>query len=173
MTVKYNIYLRLMHWVMAIMVISMITLGIYMKKLSYENPLKEILYGMHISFGILVGIMTIVRIIVRVCTKAPPFPTTISYLLQAFGRVSHYSFYLFILSQVTFGYLMNNYAGYNVSFFYFTLPKLVSKDDFFAAITINIHQIVGYTLAILIVFHILGAFKHLIWDKINLFKRII
>ncbi|ABD46265.1 cytochrome b [Neorickettsia sennetsu] len=167
---KYNLTLRILHWILAFAVIAMLVSGFTMS--SYLTPpLKFIVYGKHKAIGMTVGVLMIIRLAIRVCFNIPE--TQFSRLENIVLGVVHSLLYVLTIGAVFSGYLMSCSAGKPVSWFgIFEFPSLFQQNPDIAKIAHDAHQVIIYLLACLVVLHILATLKHLIIDKENIFKRI-
>ncbi|MGB1540131.1 MAG: cytochrome b, partial [Rickettsiales bacterium] len=74
---RYHPAQRVMHWLMAVLILGMIAIGWYMHGLERESELRPILYGLHKSTGVLVLMLFSIRVILRVKKGAPALPAAI------------------------------------------------------------------------------------------------
>jgi cytochrome b561 len=172
---KYNISLRILHWVMAIIIIGMIGIGWYMSDLPRENPLKGTLIGIHKSFGVLILILFFVRIFFRLATAIPPLPETIRLMERRLAGVGHKALYVFIGIVPLSGYAMSNLYGYGVSLFGIPLPKIFPENKELAALAREAHEILPYILLGIIIVHIAAVVRHRFFDRPenNVLSRIV
>ena len=133
---KYALTSRILHWVMAILIIFLLGLGIFMSDfLSEESPNRMEVYNLHKSLGVLVLILLFLRVINRLLTHTPPLPFAISALEKKLAKFGHLALYFLMFTTPFSGYLMSSFAGYPVKFFSFELP------NFFQANFIKLHLI--------------------------------
>jgi cytochrome b561 len=167
---KYNLPMRIMHWVLAVFVITIITVGFYMSDLP-DSPEKWKLYGMHKSFGVLLlGLMTL-RLVIRMRSEIPRMPAGIKRLDDMLAKVGVVGLYAFLFIMPLSGYIASDAGDYGVPFFGLMMPDLLAKNIELARAAMGVHKATAIALSLLVGLHIIGAFKHLIIDKINIFKR--
>ena len=88
---KYALTSRILHWVMAILIIFLLGLGIFMSDfLSEESPNRMEVYNLHKSLGVLVLILLFLRVINRLLTHTPPLPFAISALEKKLAKFKKY-----------------------------------------------------------------------------------
>ena len=166
---KYNIYLRILHWVMALLVLTMIFLGWFMEYLEdiigKTNPKRLFLYDLHKSLGIIVLILMIIRIITRLVTYIPPLPLTIHPGLRITSRISHYAMYLLMLAIPLLRYAMSDSFGKGVQLFGLPLPKPLPDNKLLGKKLAELHGFFAYTLLVLVIVHIAGVIWHRFFDK--------
>ena len=160
----YNKGAKVIHWLMAIIILSLIAAGFYMADLPKEDPLRSTLYMLHKSFGMLILILLVVRIFWRL-THKPPSLARYSAIIQKAAGTSHVFLYFLMFAMPASGYLMSTFYGYPPSFFRaFTFPAIVEVDKAMAELFTSAHEYIAYGLITLLAIHIAGAlmnkFKH-------------
>lgn len=163
---KYQISSRILHWIMAAIIIFLLALGIYMADfLPKDAPNRMEFYNLHKSFGVLALILIIVRIINRAVFTPPSLPETINKLEQKLAYLAHILLYLLMVLVPLSGYLMSNSFGYPVNLFGFKMPFLIEKNADLGKIFHETHEIAPYILIIVLLLHIAGVIKHRYFDK--------
>lgn len=173
---KYSPSSRILHWLMAILIIALLGLGIYMTTfLDKEATNKMELYGLHKSLGVIALALIFVRIANRIKNPAPQLPKTIKKQEQTIAHIGHMVLYILMLVLPISGYLMSNSYGHPVKLFSIALPTLVSTNYDLGKIFSQTHYYGGYALLFLICLHILGALKHRFFDtpENDVLKRMI
>jgi len=166
MNEKYHISSRLFHWVMSILIIGMLVIGMYMVDfISDENQNKFMIYDLHKSFGLLILLLVILRIINRIFHKPPKQLEGISRIEVAISKSLHHSFYVLMILLPVSGYLMSNFYGFKVNFFSYELPSLVSYNPDMGRLFSETHEFLAYLLIFLLILHIAGVIKHRFFDK--------
>ncbi len=161
---KYHILSRILHWLMALLVVTALALGIYMTGLDQEVSYRYDLYDLHKSIGVLVLILVVIRLIVRVTKSVPALPETMSAFIRTASHIHHVFLYVLMFMVPLTGYLMSNFAGYAVKLFSITIPSIVTTNKAFAANFHSAHVILAYILIGFIVLHLLAAIKHRFFD---------
>lgn len=171
MIVKYNLSLRLLHWIMAILIISLIFIGFFM--VSASDALKPTLYSLHKATGITVLALIVLRLSIRLFSINPPLPTNSNYMLNFIARLVHWLLYLFMFIMPMSGYIMSSASQRHFTWFFdLDVPLLVGQNMTLAMNAHSIHVVSAYIITSLIALHLLGTIKHLVIDKINILKRI-
>lgn len=161
---------RLFHWSIGPLFIFQIIFGLFMDKIDLVN--KNTIYGLHKSIGLLIGSLVILRVINRLITKYPKLPSSISKLEHRLAKIAVFLLYSIMILMPISGYLISAYHGSSIYFFGIAVPSFVAPDRISASFFSSIHETVAIWGIILISIHILMTIKHLIFDKINLIKRI-
>lgn len=162
---KYNISARIIHWLMAVIILSLLAVGIYMTNfLDKDSANRATIYALHKSFGVIAIFLIIIRVINRLIFKAPALPNTMKKVDRILARIGHFLLYLFMIIVPFSGYLMSNSYGYVVKLFNFPMPLLLETNYKLAPIFSEIHEISAYSLLALIAIHILAVIKHRFFD---------
>lgn len=168
---KYSLSMRVMHWLMALLLITLLCVGLWMSDLPNEDPRKFQVYDLHKSFGVIALLLIIFRVSLRMRSKIPALPKQINKLDSGLSALTIFVLYACMLAMPLSGYLMSSFGGYPVHFFGMELPSLVNKNPDFGKFFWNIHGYAGYVLIVFIGLHILGSLKHIAVEKVNLFNR--
>ncbi len=102
---RFTAFSRLLHWLMAIMVLTMLFIGVGM--VSTETPRYWTLVSIHKPLGIAIFVLVIVRFINRQLNPPPPLPSTIPRWQRLAAEGSHYVLYtlMFVMPLVGWGML--------------------------------------------------------------------
>jgi len=161
---KYHISLRLMHWLMALIIVGIITIGWYMTGLTTEDESRSDYYFYHKSFGVLILILLVARIFIRKFTRRPSLPENIKPIEKKLSHYSHNSLYVLMFFVPVIGYVFSNSAGYSVSFFGFMTPDIVDKNKMLSDIARQAHWYAAYILFCIILIHMVAALKHRLFE---------
>lgn len=131
---------------------------------SVAPPEKYELYGLHKSFGLLVFMLAVGRVIWLKMSPRPDELDTHAHWEHVLAKITHLYLYAAIFLIPLSGYLMSSFGGYPVHFFGLSVPALVSKDKALFEITHEAHEILNSGILIALALHIAGAFKHHILD---------
>ncbi len=164
--IKYSLSSRIIHWLMAAIIIPTLGVGIYMKDfLPKDSPKHLEIYSLHKSFGVIALIFIFIRIINRLLNKAPKLPSSISKLEKILAYLGHLGLYSLMILVPLSGYLMSNYFGFPVRLFSIILPNMVETNYELGKIFSETHEICAYSLLGLISIHIFAVIKHRFFDK--------
>lgn len=157
------------HWVMAIIVISLIILGLYMTSLP-DSDGKFALYDIHKEFGILILGLVCLRVSWRLMGTLPPL-TSVARLERFLAIFVHWALYFCMFAMPLSGLFMTGAAGYQAHFFGWAVPSVMAPNKTLAPVFAFLHEWIGYSLIALISLHFLGAMKHHFYDKNDILKR--
>lgn len=172
-TASYGNIAKGLHWLMAILVISMLAVGLYMEGLDL-SPQKLLLYGWHKSFGALILILAILRLTWRLSNPTPALPHTLPTLQHIAAHGVHALLYVLLFLMPLTGWLMSSAAGFPVSFFgLFTLPNLIEANKEWRMFFGDAHEILAFSLIALLVAHVGAALLHHFYYKDTILKRML
>jgi cytochrome b561 len=166
---KYHISLRVLHWLIAIIIICLLISGLTLDY--WPKEFKKYFYYYHKSFGILILAFVVTRISCRIIFKTPAYPEKFSKMTVIMAKGGTYLFYALMIAIPITGYLMSMGGGHGVSVFGFALPDLVGANKALARTAYELHETFANLLIATIVLHISAVLKHYIIDKENLLKR--
>lgn len=163
---KYTLSSRIIHWIMAVIIISLIAVGIYMTEfLNSDSENRSLIYGLHKSFGVVILMLFIARIINRFINKPPALPDNFSKNEKIGANIGHIVLYILMLLVPLSGYLMSNSYGYPVKLFGLELPFLVTTNYDLGKVFSALHFYFGYAILAVIVIHITAVIKHRYFEK--------
>ncbi len=162
---KYALSSRIIHWIMAALIIFMLALGLYMSDMPKDAVNRMEIYGLHKSLGALALILIIVRIVNRFIFKAPALPDSFPKVEKVLAHLGHIALYLLMIIAPLSGYLMSNSFGYPVSLFALQMPFLIGTNLEMAPFFKEAHEISTTLLMIVIAIHIAAVVKHRFFDK--------
>ena len=149
--VQFTILSRLLHWTMAVMVLTMLGIGVAMvASLADYHTLVSI----HRPLGIAILLLVVIRFVNRLLNPPPPFPATMSRLERVAATMSEYTMYglMFILPLVGWGML--SAAHYPVVLFGSVhLPFILPHDAMLYAILRKAHTVLAYLLFLTFLAH--------------------
>jgi cytochrome b561 len=155
----YSPTAKLLHWVMAPIVITLIPVGLVMADLK-PGALQDWLFVFHESLGVTVLALILLRIGNRLRGAPPPAPI-LSPLERAVSVSVHRALYALLLVTPILGWFALSAYGLGPSFFWLGhLPQLIGKDEPLSKILFAVHEAAGLTIAALVVLHFSGALRH-------------
>lgn len=163
---------RFFHWIVGIMIITMLYAGFYMTSLESSDQKWEI-YGIHKATGVIVLALVALRFVWRLINVIPDLPKTIPNW-QAIGyRLGMKLMYIFMFLMPISGILMSLFSAKDISVYGIFTVKSLELNKELASIFNTIHAYSGIALACIIGFHILMALYHHLFVKDRLLMRII
>ena len=152
-----------LHWLMAALIATLVTLGIYMVRLPDAgfDTKKITLILIHKEIGMLALALVGARLIWRQLNPLPRLVETLPDWQKVTAIFVHLSFYALMFALPITGWVMSSAAGIPVSFLdLFTLPDLVPRDDDLFGRLRQLHDCLGYIMAGFICLHAGAALRH-------------
>src|ERR1700732_5217877 len=101
---QFTVSMRLLHWTMAALVLTMLGIGVAMVASLADYHL---LVSLHRPLGIAILLLVVVRFVNRLLNPPPPFPATMSRAERLAATASEFTMYglMFVLPLVGWGML--------------------------------------------------------------------
>jgi cytochrome b561 len=166
---RYHPLLVALHWVMALLIIAALALGaLVMVNIPNTDPMKIEALRSHMSGGILILILMLVRLFVRMRTRHPAPATAGNPLLDRIAWASHRMFYVAVIGMAGSGLFMAVQAGlFGIVFGgHGSLPP-----DFWVFSVRTVHYAFSRLLIALITLHVAAALFHALVLRDGLLRR--
>ncbi|KAF1032206.1 MAG: Cytochrome b561 [Pseudomonas sp.] len=150
---------RLLHWLMALMVIAMLFIGAGLVASVSER--HEWLIHLHKPLGIAILALVIVRLVVRFSTRQPALPADMPLWQVLAAKASHVVLYGLMLVLPLLGWAMISAAGDPVMLASSVqLPALVGADAHLFSVLRKAHGFLAYVLFLTVLVHLAAALFH-------------
>lgn len=179
---RYDAVAMFIHWVTAALMIFMVIFGEdLMEEGEAISKLPDptgatFLPSIHVSIGVAILLLTLLRIVWRVVHTAPPYPVTMKRYEVVASKSVHGLFYILLVAipltgWITFGRFSQGHAIMQQIevFGLFTLPQ----PPFTAAWAKELHELGSNAAMALIALHVLAALKHQFVDGDGIFRRML
>ncbi len=165
---------RILHWLSAVFILGLFALGLWMRSLGYYHAWYQEAPQLHKSFGILLILIYLVRLLSRLLTKAPAALNTHKPWEVTATHITHNALYIGIGLILISGYLIASADNRPIGVFeLFDIPVIFTafeqQEDWAGAF----HEWGAYILMCLVALHIMGALKHHFMDKDHTLKRML
>jgi len=166
---RYHPLLVTLHWLLAVLIIAMLLIGMFSLKWMPNNPAKLLPLEFHMTMGILILILMLIRLVVRLTTQKPEPATAGNRFLDAIGKLTHYALYLFAILMALSGVSTAMQASlFSIVFGASGAPL---PEDFFVYPVRYVHGYVALILIALIALHFGAAMYHQFIRKDKLLGR--
>jgi cytochrome b561 len=166
---QFPAFSRLLHWVMAAMVLTMLSIGVAMvASLGSYHTLMSI----HRPLGIAIVILVIVRFVNRLVNPPPPLPATMSRAESFVARASEFTMYglMFVLPLIGWGIL--SAARYPVVLFGSVhLPFILPENLMLYSVLRTAHTVLAYFFFLTFVAHFGAILFHTLIVRDGILKR--
>lgn len=162
-----------LHWIIAFGMIAMLAVGLYIEDLE-RGPERSFLIGLHKSFGVLILILAMGRILWRWRNGFPINLSAMPPWQDLAARTTHWLLLIGTVLMPITGAMMSIGSGYGIAVFGLELvPRSTVKYETMAGVGRTAHWIAGYALIAAILLHIAGAAKHHVVDKDGTLRRML
>ncbi|WP_036305826.1 cytochrome b [Methylopila sp. 73B] len=151
---------KVLHWVVAIFVISEIIVGLSLDSIP-DGPTKDTIYDLHKSTGIVILTLMIVRLAWRLTNPPPPSEPTLARWQIGLSHAVHWTLYLILLVMPILGWAGSNAFGAPVPVFWlFEMPRIMSENKDLSKQILAVHGTLGFVAGGLILLHVAAALYH-------------
>ena len=163
---QYGTVSKLVHWSTAALMLPTIIVGYYMTTLSDEDPLYFRLLDLHQVVGMLIFCLFVFKGVWRLASPGPDLSLVSRGIELRLARIVHAILFLSMAVIPIAGYLFATAQGDGVPVYdLFEIPALLALNKAQADMVIDLHAILAYTIAVLILVHISAAVKHRFVDR--------
>ena len=170
---RYHLTARLMHWIMALGFVFMWGCGWAMTSLVEEDsPLQELLFDLHISVGVTLLALLVLRIAIRLVHRPPPLPATIRGMERKAAHLGHAALYALPALVIAAGWAESNFGGHAVQWFGIELPRVFPETgEGVQELAEDAHRFLAYGMLAVAAGHVAAAFKHRWLDGHDVIRR--
>jgi cytochrome b561 len=162
-----------LHWIIAIGFIGTFVLGVLIDSFP-RGPERAPILTWHDSVGIVVLVVAIWRTIARLSSGFPEYVGKYSNLEILGARFAHWSLLIASLLVPLTGLIEPMARGQLIPFFgLFSIPPILPTDRSLARFGEELHSLLSYLAAGIIVLHVAGALKHHIVDRDGTLRRML
>lgn len=171
-TARFSSSLKVVHWLVAIIVLMLLT-GFFLQ--DWPKAYQPTVYTLHKSFGLTVLALMLCRIFFILRSNRPPLPAVTPKWERIFSRAVQHSFYLFLILMPLSGWLMSTAS--NKAPVYFGLIKVpfpgIPLNEALATWMNQTHKTLAWVILILVFLHISGALKHHFINKDDVLRKML
>ena len=154
----------LLHWITALLVVAMIATGaLYSNDIGDDLPIN-----IHQIVGQALIVVLILRLLVRSRHKAPPPNPSHQRWERALSGVVHFALYLALIVFVASGYV--SASAFSESLLALPVDIGFARSDT-GELILEVHFLMKFILAALLLLHIAGALKHAFVDRDKTLSR--
>lgn len=176
---RYSTVAIVLHWVIALLLIGNIGLAWWFGNIPKGLQSFQLIQ-FHKSTGILILLLSLIRLGWRLAHPAPPYPAGLKGREQALARAVHIGFYIVMIGMPLTGWVMVSGSKLNLPtliYGLFTWPHLPfvhnatgSAKAFWHTVG-STHELGAKLAYVLIPLHVAGALKHQFLDKDVIMSR--
>jgi len=150
---------RLLHWLMAAMILAMLFIGVGMVASVSER--HDWLVRVHKPLGIAILLLAVLRLAVRLRHPRPPLPADLPLLQRWAAFASHWLLYALMLALPLVGWAMLSAGGYPVMLSHsLRLPAILPANGVAFAVLRHLHAWLAVLLFVTFLAHLGAALYH-------------
>lgn len=157
---RYTRTTIVLHWVIAILIGSLIAMGLYMVDLPRHTPERGWYFNLHKSLGLLTAGVIFLQIFWRLRFSPPRYEGSTPSWQAAASKAGHIALYSCMLFMPLTGYLGSAFNTYGVRFFGLPLPNWAWNDPKLREIFVTAHHWIDNVFIGLIAVHVAAALYH-------------
>lgn len=168
---RYTLTAIALHWLMAILLLALFAVGLYMHELPL-SPWKLKIYSWHKWAGVTLFLLVWVRLAWRFTHRPPALPNNMSATMKLAAHTGHGLLYLLMIAIPLSGWLMSSAKGFQTVYFgVLPIPDLLDKNKELGHLLEEVHEMLNFLLAFVVVGHAGAALKHHLIDKDDVLTR--
>ncbi|SFR41721.1 Cytochrome b561 [Yoonia tamlensis] len=169
----YGSVSKIFHWLTALLILTVIPLGVVANRLALDAPLKVPLFSVHKSLGVIIFCVALARILWALTQEKPGDLHPQRKVETLVAHIVHWLLYLSLVLVPLSGWL--HHAATD-GFAPLLLPfgdnlPFIPKNESIAAVFSGLHWVWSKVLVASILLHFAGAMKHQIIDKDATLRR--
>ena len=150
---------RLLHWMMAPMVVAMLFIGVGMA--ASVSARYDLLVSIHRPLGIAILVLCVLRMVNRFINPPPELPDTLPSMQRFAAKASHIMLYALMLTMPLVGWGMLSAAAYPIVLYGpLRLPPILPHDLTLYAWLRDLHTVLAYLLFATFLVHFAAALYH-------------
>ncbi|MCC6778210.1 MAG: cytochrome b [Hyphomicrobiales bacterium] len=169
----YTVTARVLHWLIAALVLLMIPLGIVIAN-EWGGRWQQPLYDLHKSIGAVLLPLVLVRLAYRWGHPPPPLPPDIAPLQRFAAHATHWALYALLVVQPLVGLIATSaYPAPIPILGLFELPHVWPENRALSEQLFMLHRRLGIALGLIALMHIGAALHHHFVRKDRILMRMI
>ena len=169
---RYSATARLLHWIVALMVLATIPIGTAMLQEGISRSTQDTLFILHKNGGVIILVLVLARIVWRALNPPPPLPATLPAVQRLASKVVHLGLYAALLFMAFTGYVRVTAGGFPIEMLdAIGFPRLAPRSDALADTAKALHNVGRFVLVPLILLHLGAAAYHGAIKRDGIFSR--
>ena len=177
MTNRYSKVAIVLHWLIALLIIGQLAGGKIMVAMD-GSQLKFEIFQLHKSFGLIILLLSVLRLLWRMTHKAPSLPEHMPKHEQLAAKVSHFGFYALMIGIPLMGWAMVSAAPIKITTKIFKTIKwpdmpFIERSEGLETFFSNAHELMAGLIFVLLLIHVGAALKHHYKDNDDVLTRMV
>jgi cytochrome b561 len=156
---RFSAVSRLLHWLMALMILAMLFIGVGMA--ASVSPRYDLLVSIHRPLGIAILVLVVIRILNRLISPPPALPDSVPPLQRLAAKASHLALYTLMVVMPLVGWGMLSAARYPIVLYGpLRLPPILPHDLILYGWLRQLHTGLAFLLFAIVIAHLGAALFH-------------
>ncbi len=176
-TQRYTKTAIVLHWLIAALLIGQI-IGAKIMIAMDASAQKYELFQLHKSFGIVILILSLLRLLWRLGHRPPPLPKTMKAHETFAAKLAHIGFYSLMIGIPLMGWAVVSTSPIRITTKIFKTVKwpdlaFLERSEALSKVFENAHHYMSFALVLLLILHIAAALKHHFIDRDDVLTRML
>jgi cytochrome b561 len=164
---RYSTVSIALHWTLAVLIVGQIAAGLWFADLP-RGPTRTGAFLVHVSLGMTILVLSLVRLAWRLTHPPPPLPADYSPAIRGLARATHVGLYVVMIGMPLSGWAMLSANGRPLPDLWYAIPfprlPVLGHDAHETAESIHTGALLWFAFAALAL-HVAGALKHHLVDR--------
>jgi cytochrome b561 len=170
---RYDAISMTLHWVSALIVLSMFATG-WTRSLASSASTALLVLTIHRSTGVLLWTLTLARLVWKLGRATqPPLPTSIPPSQRLVARLNEWLLYGLLLAQPASGLGFSVAIGKSFVLMGWRVPILMERDPSWMSRFESVHEACGVAMAVLVGVHAIAAIHHHFIKRDNVLRAML
>ena len=179
---RYGTVAIFLHWTIGAAIVAQLAIGLWMVRairFAGSQAVAFSAYQWHKSLGLMILVLSLLRLCWRLANPPPPLPTTMTKLQRTAAKTMHGLFYALTLGMPLVGWQMVSASPLGLPTMVFGLFEwphiawLAGLGGGVEAAFKAAHRSMGYALIGLLTLHVAAALKHHLTDRDDVLARML
>ncbi|OYY70216.1 MAG: hypothetical protein B7Y61_20100 [Rhizobiales bacterium 35-66-30] len=171
---RYTVMMRSLHWLTVALVLTVYGLTYVVDLYARGTPERGAVWGLHVSFGLVLLVVVLARLVVRAVGPLPAAADALSPLISIAAHAVHMALYALLIATPVLGIGMKFLRGQSISLFgLLTIASPLTPDREFARQVLWVHENSANLLMIVAALHALAALYHHFIRKDDILQRML
>lgn len=168
---RYSASARTFHWLTVALIMVQFTIAWTMPHIG-RGSVPVGLIGWHLTIGIAIGILTILRWTWRLVQPPPPPPANLPSALVMLSRATHWLLYGLLIVLPMLGWVNANARGWQLHFLdAIPLPQIVARGSPIGRSMGDVHANLAIVFLAVVALHVVGAAYHAFIRRDDVVRR--
>ena len=149
-----------LHWLTLLLVIGAYAMMEFRGFVPKDSPERAFMRMMHVTCGLSILVLTLIRLGVRLRQPAPPITPAPAAWEMAAARLLHGALYAMLIALPLLAWFGINAHGHAVQLWGISLPMITGENPELGKAVIGTHKLIAKIGYFLIGLHVLAALKH-------------